>query len=67
MPKCIINAKFYGVGESGQIPDHFGYKCEIVDGNLVGEVPEALLEIEIGAGRVTLIEEPAKKAKKGGE
>jgi phospholipid N-methyltransferase len=56
MTKCIINAKFYGVAENGQIPDHFGYKCEILDGNLVGEVPDELVDLEVKAGRVKVLE-----------
>jgi hypothetical protein len=66
MPKCIINAKYYGNNEAGGVPDHYGFKCAIEDGNLVGEVPADLLDSEVASGRVTLIEEP-KKAKKGGE
>ena len=56
MPKCIINAKFYGPDESGNIPTHFGYVCEVMDGRLVADIPEELVEGEIKAGRAVLVE-----------
>jgi hypothetical protein len=56
MTKCIINAKFYGPDASGNIPTHFGYKCELMDGRLVADIPEELVEGEIAAGRAVLVE-----------
>jgi len=58
MPKCIVNAKWYGPDESGANPRHFGFECRIEDGNLVADVPDELLQSELAAGRVKLLEPP---------
>lgn len=65
MPLCTVRAQ--ALGKPGETESHFGHLCTIGEAkDLVADVPEALLETELAAGRVTVIEQ-AKKAKKATE
>lgn len=63
MAKCIVNTRPFG--NPGDSEDHWGHKCLIgEDGTLTAEVLDELVDSEVAAGRVTVIES---KKKKGGE
>lgn len=63
MPKVTINT-FKSHGEPGSTEMHFGYVCTVgPEGELVADVPEDLIQIELDANRVTLLEEAPKKPK----
>lgn len=65
MPKVTINT-YKSLAEPGSQEMHYGYVCTVgPEGELVADVPENLIGIEIEAGRVSYIDEPATKAKKG--
>lgn len=59
MPLCIVNSEHTPHPE-GQLPIghtevHFGYVCQIIDGALIADVPDDLVQTELEAGRVTLL------------
>ena len=68
MPKVTINT-FKSHGEPGSVEMHYGYTCVVGEkGELVADVSDDLLQGELDAKRVTLVEEkPAAKCKGGAQ
>lgn len=65
MAKVSINT-YKSNGEEGSQEMHYGYLCTVdAEGRLVADVPEDMLQNELDARRVTLIEDeaPAKTRK----
>ena len=61
MPKVTINTH-KSLGDPGSFEMHYGYVCEVgPEGQLVADVPEDMLQNELDAKRVTLVEEKDKK------
>jgi hypothetical protein len=57
MAKVTINT-FKALGKPGEMEMHYGYLCTVgAEGELIADVPDELLQIELDAKRVTLLEE----------
>lgn len=61
MPLATINT-YKSHGEPGTLEMHYGYICEVgPEGELTADIPDELIQGELDAKRVTLVEK--KKAK----
>lgn len=59
MAKCILLKVKPTQWRNGQIPEpevHYGYLCEVIDGQVIADIPDAMLPHELKAGRARLME-----------
>lgn len=60
MARCILNCKptpkQKGL-ETFQGPEtHYGYLCEVIDGQVIADIPDAMLPHEMKSGRARLMD-----------
>ena len=62
MGRCYLNSTPENLVGRAPAPEHtqevhFGYTCEVdAEGRLVADIPDELLQVELGAGRAVLVE-----------
>ena len=60
MTRCVLNCKptpkQKGL-ETFQGPEvHYGYPCEVIDGQVIADIPEEFLQVELDTGRAVLLD-----------
>lgn len=65
----MMNLRASALGNPGDTEFHYGYLCQVTeDRGLQADVPEELVEVEVTAGRASLVDAPAKRTRqKAGE
>lgn len=63
MPRCYLlaatpeNLQGRAPAPEHSLEVHYGYRCEVdAEGRLIADIPEALLQAELDAGRAVLVE-----------